>query len=134
MTDIFVGRLMSSPVETVSPEASAQRAARAMVENGIGSVIVTDGTGHAAGILTSTDFVRLGADGTSASEVPVSEYMSTELVTTTANAPIEEAAGIMIEEGFHHLPVVDETEGVIGIVTTTDLTAYLSRAETPSPS
>ncbi len=133
MTDIFVGRLMSSPVETVSPESSAQDAARTMVERGIGSMIVTDESRHAVGILTATDLVRLGADGVSASDVPVSEYMSTELVTTTANAPIEEAADMMIEEGFHHLPVVDETEGVIGIVTTTDLTAYLSRAETPSP-
>jgi len=40
----------------------------------------------------------------------------------------------MIERGFHHVPVVDDEEGVIGIITTTDITAYVSNVQTPSPS
>ncbi len=59
--------------------------------------------------------------------------MSTDVVTTTANDDIRTVADLMIDHGFHHVPVVDETEGVVGIVTTTDLTAYLSHVETPSP-
>jgi CBS domain-containing protein len=32
----------------------------------------------------------------------------------------------MIDNRFHHVPVVDDEEGVVGIITTTDLTAYVS--------
>lgn len=133
MADIFVGRLMSSPVRTISAETPIQDAARKMNENGIGSVIVVGDGNELEGILTATDFVRLGADGRSAAETPVSEYMSTDIVTTEANDDIRDVADLMIDHGFHHVPVVDETEGVVGIVTTTDLTAYLSHVEAPSP-
>ena len=40
----------------------------------------------------------------------------------------------MIEGGFHHVPVVSDSDGVIGMITTSDLTAYLSHVQTPSPS
>jgi CBS domain-containing protein len=40
----------------------------------------------------------------------------------------------MIDHGFHHMPVVDDEDGtVVGIITTKDLTAYISTVQTPSP-
>ncbi|WP_101294532.1 CBS domain-containing protein [Halegenticoccus soli] len=133
-TDVFVGRLMSSPVRTVSPDTPVQRAAETMLEHGIGSVVVAGAQDRLEGILTATDFVRIAAEGRSRSDETVAAYMSTDVVTTTANAPITDVADAMIEHGFHHVPVVDETEGVIGMITTTDLTSYLSHAEAPSSS
>lgn len=38
----------------------------------------------------------------------------------------------MIENGFHPLPIIAETESVIGVTTTTDLTTYLSSRVCPS--
>jgi len=55
--------------------------------------------------------------------------MATDVVTVTANDAITEVAETMVDRGFHHLPVVDEESGVIGMLTTTDLTAYLSHAD-----
>lgn len=133
MADMFVGRLMSSPVRTVTSETPLREAAEKMIDTGIGSVVVVDDENGLEGILTSTDFVRLGAAGRSADETTVSAYMSADVITTTANAEIRGVADAMIDHGFHHVPVVDETEGVVGIVTTTDLTAYLSHVETASP-
>jgi len=54
-------------------------------------------------------------------------------VSTTAQTPIDEVADLMLEHGIHHVPVVDETDGVLGIISTTDLTAYLSTAPVPEP-
>lgn len=133
MTDMFVGRLMSSPVRTVTSETPLSEAAAKMYQAGIGSVVVVNEENALEGILTATDFVRLSAEGQSTEETAVSEYMSTEVTTTTANADLRDVADTMIEHDFHHVPVVDESEGVVGIVTTTDLTAYLSHVETPSP-
>jgi CBS domain-containing protein len=126
--DIFVGRLMSSPVQTVSRDTPIQAAADLMLQHGIGSVVVVDEVGHLEGILTATDFVTLAADGQPAENTEVYEYMTTEVVTTTANDTITDVADVMLSRGFHHVPVVDETEGVVGIITTTDFTAYLSES------
>ncbi|NEU58827.1 CBS domain-containing protein [Halorussus sp. MSC15.2] len=134
MEDIFVGRLMSSPVETVSPDTEVHVAAEKMIDERIGSVLVTDDEGQLAGILTATDFVHIAAEQRWAADATVETYMTTDVTTTTANAEIRDVADTMIEQGFHHMPVVDETEGVVGIITTTDITAYMSHVQTPSPS
>lgn len=132
--DVFVGRLMSSPVQTVSPETSVQEAAGLLIERDIGSVVVVGDDNHLEGILTSTDFVRIAADGADVAGTPVAEYMSRTVTTTTANDSIAEVAETMVERGFHHVPVVDDTEGVVGMITSTDLTAYLSELDVLAPS
>ncbi|WP_324756714.1 CBS domain-containing protein [Haloarcula montana] len=133
MDDIFVGRLMSSPVTTVAADASAESVAEQLLDEGISSVVVVDDENRIEGILTSTDFVRIAAQGGRTSAVTVADHMTTDVVTTSVNESIERVADLMIEEGIHHVPVVDDTEGVVGIITTTDLTAYLSGIEDPSP-
>lgn len=133
MDDIFVGRLMTSDPVTVSPDTLVEDAAQLMLDEAIGSLIVTDDDNQIRGILTSTDFVAIVKESDPKAETTVERYMSTDVKTTTAQAPIEEVADMMLTEGIHHVPVVDATEGVIGIISTTDLTAYISTVQTPSP-
>ncbi|PSP80490.1 histidine kinase [Halobacteriales archaeon QS_1_68_20] len=133
MDDIFVARLMTPDPYTVDPDTLVEDAAEAMLERGIGSVLVADEDNRLEGILTNTDFVQIVAERKPKDQTAVSAYMTTDVVTAGAQDPITEAADAMIERGFHHLPVVDEEEGVIGIVSTTDLTAYLSEVQSPSP-
>ncbi|WP_394739169.1 CBS domain-containing protein [Natronococcus roseus] len=133
MDDIFVARVMSTELQTVTPETLVEDAGQVMRDNGVGSVIVVDERNRLEGILTTTDFVGIVAESQPKAETSVSRYMTTDVVTTDAQAGIRDAADLMVERGFHHLPVVDDEEGVIGIVTTTDLTAYLSRVQSPSP-
>lgn len=133
MEDIYVGRILSTSPQTVSSDTLVADAAQLMLENDVGSVVVTDDDGHLDGILTATDFVTIVSKSKPKAETSVSQYMTTDVVTTTAQEPIRAVAETMVERGFHHMPVVDETEGVIGVVTTTDLTAYFSHAELPNP-
>ncbi|MFC7154594.1 CBS domain-containing protein [Halomarina halobia] len=134
MDDVFVAQLMSSITYTVSPDTLVEDAAQTMLANDIGSVVVTDADNRVAGILTTTDFVRIVAESHPKAETAVSAYMTADVITTTAQTPVRDAADEMIEHGFHHLPVVDETEGLIGMITTSDLTAYVSHVQTPDPS
>ncbi|MFB6304917.1 MAG: CBS domain-containing protein [Haloferacaceae archaeon] len=133
MDDVFVGSLMSSPVHTVDGATSIRDAGQLMLDHGIGSVVVVDAGDQLEGILTATDFVALVADGAPDPDAPVSASMSRNVTTTTANESVRRVADLMIERGFHHVPVVDEG-AVIGVITTTDLTSYLSDREEPSPS
>lgn len=135
MEDVFVGSLMSSPVHTISGDATLREAAALLLDYDIGSVAVVDERGHLDGVLTVTDFVRVVADGAydydPATNVAVA--MTTDVVTTAATDTVEAAADLMVESGHYHLPVVDADDVVIGIITTHDLTAYVSTVRAPSP-
>lgn len=133
MDDIFVARLMSTDLRTVAPDTLVEDAAGTMLAEDIGSVIVVDEDGGLAGILTRTDFVRIVAERKPKDETPVSAYMSTVDVTAGAQDSVRDVADAMIERGVHHVPVVDDEEGVIGIVTSTDIAAYVSQVQTPTP-
>jgi CBS domain-containing protein len=133
MDDIFVAQLMTTDLTTVTPDTLVEEAADLMMDQDIGSVIVVDDDGGLAGILTTTDFVSIVANQDPKDQTPVAEYMTGDVVTCEAGESIRDAADRMVTYGIHHLPVVDEEEGVIGIVTTTDLASYLSHVQTPSP-
>ena len=60
--------------------------------------------------------------------------MTTDLVTTTAQVSIRDAADYMMVNDCHHLPVVDESGRLIGMVSSADLAAYISHEAVPSPS
>jgi CBS domain-containing protein len=133
MEDVFVGSLMSAPVHRVRRDASLGEAAQLLIDHDIGSVVVVGEADRLDGILTVTDFVRVVADGEGhGRETLVSTAMSTNLVTVAASEPITAAADLMVETGHYHLPVVDG-EAVIGMVTATDLAAYVSTVRAPDP-
>jgi CBS domain-containing protein len=133
MDDIFVARLMSTDLETVTPDTLVEDAAEIMLDEGIGSVVAVDDDNHLEGILTSTDFVRIVAERKPKDRTPVSEYMTRDVVTASAQDPVQDVADTMIEHGFHHMPVVEDDGSVIGIITTTDLAAYVSQVVEPTP-
>ncbi len=124
---------MSAPVETVTPDTLVEDAADRMLTNAIGSLVVVDENNELLGILTTTDFVDIVAKSKPKAETTVERYMSTDVTTAAAGDPIQDVADQMVEHGFHHMPVVDDEEGVIGMITTTDMAAYLSSTEVPAP-
>ena len=134
MDDIFAGQLMSTDLYTVSPDTLVEEVAETMLDNEIGSVIVVGEDNQLLGIVTTTDYVGIVAESHPKAETAVERYMSTDVVTATPQDSIRDIADAMVEHGFHHMPVVSEPDGVIGILTTTDLAAYLSHVQTPSPS
>lgn len=131
--DLFVARLMTTDVKTVTPDTLVEDAADVMLDNVIGSVVVVDDDGELEGILTRTDFVAIVAGQKPKDQTPVREYMTSDVLTAGAGDSIREVADRMVEAGIHHMPVVDPEEGVIGMITTSDLTTYLSTVQTPSP-
>ncbi|MFB6071753.1 MAG: CBS domain-containing protein [Halobacterium sp.] len=133
MDDIFVGQLMSDDLFTATKDTLVEDAAETMLSNGVGSLVVVDDDGRLEGILTTTDFVDIVARSKPKAETTVERYMTTDVITASAQDSIQDVADAMIEHGFHHMPVVDEDGVVIGIVTTKDLTAYISTVQTPSP-
>ena len=113
--------LMSSRVVTTTPEAAVAEAAAAMVEAGVGSAVVMQGS-FLAGIVTERDVLRAAASGDDLRRSAVSEWMTADPQAAGPDASAEDAAQIMLLNGFRHLPVVDG-KAVCGIVTLRDLFA-----------
>jgi CBS domain-containing protein len=111
--------LMTRDLVTVAPEDTVGEAAQKMVDRGIGSAVVSD-FGRLIGILTERDLLRAVAARTHSSEARVREWMTADPVTASPDMQAAEAAEIMLEKGFRHLPVV-EGERAVGIVSVRDV-------------
>jgi CBS domain-containing protein len=116
-----LGDLMNRNVVTVGPEAPVCQAAAAMVQAGVGSAVITQGL-FVAGILTERDVLRAAASQQDLCSTPVSEWMTADPQTAGPDASPDEAAQIMLLNGFRHLPVVDGRE-LCGVVSLRELFA-----------
>ncbi len=120
--------LMHTKVVTASPEATVAEAAAGMVRARVGSVIVMQGS-FLAGILTERDIVRAAASGEDLSVSLVSAWMSRDPQSASPDSSAEDAAQLMLLNGFRHLPVTDGRT-VCGVVSIRDL--FAARIRRPS--
>jgi CBS domain-containing protein len=111
--------LMTRDVLTVAPEDTLGEAAQRMADSNVGSAVVVD-YGRLVGILTERDLLRAVAGRVHSSEARVRDWMTGDPLTASESTPAEEAARIMLEHGFRHLPVVD-AEQTLGIVSLRDV-------------
>lgn len=109
-------------VLTVESSATVSQAADILAKNKIGSVVVSDDGGQtAAGILSERDIVReLAASGSGCLSKPVSTYMTSDVITSTGQASVQEVLTQMTEGRFRHMPVLADGK-MTGLVTLGDL-------------
>jgi signal-transduction protein with cAMP-binding, CBS, and nucleotidyltransferase domain len=113
---------MSSPVETISRDASVSDAAAKMRDDEINAWIVPPPT---TSISTSTDILDAVASGTDTSELDVTELMTESVETVPPKLQVGEAAAMMTNFGIKHLPVVERGD-YVGMISSTDIAAQLS--------
>ena len=109
-------------VQSISPEATLQEVVKALVEHGIGSLVVcrsgTEGKDELAGIITEHDILLACVAGSRPlAEVKVAEVMSTTLITGSPDDEVEMVMGLMTTRRIRHLPVMVESRlaGMISI-------------------
>jgi CBS domain-containing protein len=119
--------LMTSDVLTADPSDTIGETAQKMVELGVSSAVVSD-YGRLIGILTERDLTRAVAGRTHSSEARVREWMTTDPVTLGPDASPAEAAQIMLDNGFRHIPIV-EGERTVGIVSIRDVARWSTEEE-----
>ncbi|MCW4038039.1 MAG: CBS domain-containing protein [Candidatus Bathyarchaeota archaeon] len=120
-TGVQVKDVMSSPVKTVLEHDSVEQAAKKMIANDLGSIIVTDVQGNPVGIITERDIVdRVVAENRMPRRVKAEATMSRPVRITTPEADIKEAAESMRDHNIRRL-VVMEGGKMIGIVSSKDI-------------
>ncbi|MCC6306359.1 MAG: CBS domain-containing protein [Rhodobacteraceae bacterium] len=110
-----------SPVITVAPDAPLAEAAALLSRHRIGAVVVVQGPGQVAGILSERDIVReLARRGGGCLNERVEAIMTRDITTCTTD---EDADGVLVKMTvgrFRHLPVV-EGGRMIGLISIGDV-------------
>ena len=107
--------VMRTEVIDVAPEDTLGEVAERMSAVNVGAVVVKD-YGRLIGILTERDMLKAMAARVHTSDARVREWMTEDPLTASAEMDVEDAAQVMLEHNFRHLPIVDETGGVVGLV------------------
>ncbi len=123
-------RMTRNPV-LCAPDVSVTDAFDLMKKSRIRRMPVVDKSGKLVGIVSDKDLLRVSpspATTLSAFEIPyllskvkVNDVMIKKVITVTEDTPIEEAARIMVDNKIGGLPVVNEKNAVVGIITETDI-------------
>src|SRR6476646_3510036 len=106
---------MNKSVVTVDPTSSIGEAAEKMIEAGVGAVVVMEDMARIVGIITERDLMRAVAQRARAAEARVRQWMTESVVTIEPDTEIEEAAKMMFDRNFRHLPVSKDGR-LLGIV------------------
>lgn len=121
-SSVLVADVMSTPLETVSADATLQTAAEQMREHDINGLFIP---GSTAGIVTTTDIVDVVAAGKDPAEVEVADVMTAPVERVTTDVELNQAAEMMTTYGIKHLPVIDDHGDYVGMVSSTDVTSVI---------
>lgn len=118
-SQIPIREYVTKKLIAVGADASIREAARRMVQFDISSVVIGNND-SVVGFLTDADLKsRVVAAGLDASR-PVSDIMTTDLITADIDAAVEEVMELMARHRIKHVLVTEQDE-IIGIMTLRDL-------------
>ena len=104
-------------VISISPDTAVLDALKLLAEKDVGAVLVMEGT-RLVGIFSERDYARkVALKGKSASDTPVSEIMTRQVVCVTPAQTNEDCMALMTQKRIRHLPVIDNdrVQGVLSI-------------------
>ncbi|MFE7836219.1 CBS domain-containing protein [Streptomyces sp. NPDC057474] len=116
-----VSDVMTSAPVAVEPQTSVAVVARMMRDEDIGAVLVTEGE-RLRGLVSDRDLVvRTVAGGGDPNRTTVADACSDDLVTVGPDDDVSRAVELMREHSVRRMPVVDEGQHAVGIVSLGDL-------------
>jgi len=124
--------LMTIDVIAVSADTGLREAARLMFRNRVSGLPITDDNGTLIGIISEADFLRLEVErqeGTRDQGDTVGDVMSRGVVTVRPNVEIYEAAKIMAVQEVKRLPVVDDDDRLLGVISRADIVSIFTRPD-----
>ena len=135
--------LARKPVITIPPTTRIKNAAEIMVNHKVRRLPVTDpGTQKLMGILRTRDIidflgggdkhkivqVKFNGNFFAAINEPVRTIMSGDIVFGTVDMSIMDVVKILLDKGVGGLPILDETEKIVGVVSERDFVSYVPAA------
>jgi acetoin utilization protein AcuB len=128
---MLVKERMTTPAMTITPETSFQDALKMMRDHKFRRIPVVDQDGKLLGIVSERDLLHASpSPATSLSvwevnyllwKLKVADIMTHHVITIAQDAPIEDAANLMVTRKIGGLPVVNGANQIVGVITETDI-------------
>ena len=113
-----VGDVMTAPAIRISPEESAEVAARTLTHYNIGILPVCSSDGRLCGLVTDRDLVtRCIASGRAPSQTKVRDVMTTRVTSVASDMATDAALQLMGSQQVRRLPVVEngKLQGMVSL-------------------
>ncbi|MCB9030569.1 MAG: CBS domain-containing protein [Deltaproteobacteria bacterium] len=133
---ILSGQFLCQTLETLDPQEplickdtdSISHVLSFLQDNSIGSVLIVDSQGKLSGIFTERDFLtKIFNCDFDLESTPVSEVMTASPESQFLSGTIAFALNLMAHGGFRHIPIVDQENYPIGIISVKDVVNYIVR-------
>ena len=114
-------------VLTIAPAATVFEAVKLMAEKNVGSLVVLNSRGRIAGIFVERDALqRVLLAGKSAMTEPVQAVMTRKVIVARPEMTVDQCLALMTEQRVRHLPVIDQEQKLVGLVSMGDLVKFIS--------
>jgi acetoin utilization protein AcuB len=132
--------MMNEPIKSImtadplclSSDDKLSRVHELFMKHRIHHLPVTEGD-KLVGLVTTYDLWKINKNFDQYTEISVREIMSKKVAKISPEDKVGTAAEIFLDNRFHALPVVDENDKLVGIVTSFDILRYEFRKEYKSP-
>lgn len=109
------------PLAVVAPADTVFHALGVMAKHDVGALLVLDGE-ELVGIFSERDYARkIILQGKSSKETLVRDIMSDRVAYVTPDTSLDECMALMTEKHFRHLPILDESGALVGVISIGDL-------------
>lgn len=113
-------------VYSVHPDNTVFEALQMLVDCNVGALTVVDENERFLGIFSERDYARrVILKGRASKETLISEIMTERPITVTEEDSIEDCMAKMTDKRIRHLPVVDEHDRLIGMISIGDVVKYI---------
>jgi CBS domain-containing protein len=114
------------PVVTISPEDNVLAACKLLRNESIGCVVAVE-NGKPCGILTDRDIaLNVAGNNKDPERIKVRDMMTPKPVSIPVNRTLSDLTTVMHTYHVRRVPIVDEHDKVVGLVTLDDLLVLLS--------
>jgi CBS domain-containing protein len=111
-------------VATARPDATLLEIVNKLVQKKIGAIVIVGDNGEVAGIISERDVIRrLGERGEQALKEPVSQSMTSSVISCHETSTLDELMELMTQGRFRHVPVLEDGS-LVGIVSIGDIVKH----------
>lgn len=121
---MLINEIMSTDVETVTPDTGIHEVAKKMYQRDCGSVIVVKG-GRLVGMITDRDLaIRCIAHGHDPISTTAEKVMSPEILHCFETDEVDHITKFMGKNKIRRMPVLNAQKNLVGIVSLGDMASH----------
>ncbi|MCT8977673.1 CBS domain-containing protein [Clostridium sp. CX1] len=121
----MISKIMHLNIVKLKPEDTLSKALDIMNDNKVNGAPVADDNGRLLGIIVKADIYRFLMEEGHYDTCPIDWVMTKKVITAFKGEDILDIAKRLRENEIEAIPIVDEKDSIVGIVTVEDILDYI---------